>query len=62
MCDHKIRIEKEYSDLKDKMTKLSDFVMSRKYSSLDKGEKLRIDRQFIYMTLYANVLEERLDA
>lgn len=60
MQDYQARVVQEHADLTEKLFKLKSFMKQNIYSSLDKAEQLRLDRQAQYMELYERVLGERI--
>ena len=60
---HQQRVVDEKSELADKHEKLKVFIdESPIYAGLPDAEKKRLVRQSLYMALYSNVLDERIDA
>lgn len=56
----RVRIEEE--QLRRKRTKLADFMQTMAWHTLDPEERRRLKRQLRAMTLYRDVLVERLEA
>ncbi len=63
MKPHQERVVAEKSELDDKRTKLTAFIGTNEtYRTLDSVEQSRLNRQREAMTLYSNVLGERIAA
>ena len=62
MKPHQERVVTEKTELDDKRSKLTAFIGSDLYRSLDATEQSRLNRQLEAMTLYANILGERIAA
>lgn len=55
------RVAAERDDLRDKMIRLSNFMLGAEHNALPDDEKLRLANQLDAMAAYAKILEERLD-
>lgn len=62
MQPYQQRVVEEKADLDEKLEKLGDFCNTPVFASLDPAEQNRLDRQFLIMNLYAQVLGERIAA
>jgi len=62
MKPHETRIVTEKNELDDKRQKLIAFIGGELYRTLDAVEQSRLNRQLEAMTLYANILGERIAA
>lgn len=56
----KKELKKELSNIKDKLSKLVDFITSEEYYSLSEGERGVINQQRVGMELYQSSLVKRL--
>lgn len=59
---HQQRVVTEKAELDDKIGKLSRFIETDVYRSLDGFEQSRLKRQIEAMTLYSSILGERITA
>jgi hypothetical protein len=59
---HQQRVVEEKSDLDTKLEKLGDFCNTPIFAGLEQAEQNRLNRQFLIMELYAQVLGERIAA
>jgi hypothetical protein len=50
----------EQEELISKITKLSEFINGKNFSTINNDEQDRLKRQRIAMTEYADILEERI--
>lgn len=55
------RVFDEQTELKDKINKLESFFITPVFEGLSIQERQRLKRQLIYMKLYHDVLEERIE-
>ena len=62
MQPHQQRVVDEKTDLDAKRDRLRSFVGGDTYRTLDQAEQSRLNRQLEAMTLYSNILEERITA
>lgn len=63
MKPHQERVVTEKTELDDKRQKLTAFIGTNEtYRTLDKMEQSRLNRQLEAMTLYSNILGERIAA
>lgn len=62
MKPHQERVVTEKTELDDKRQKLRVFIGGDVYRTLDTVEQSRLNRQLEAMTLYSNILAERIDA
>jgi hypothetical protein len=62
MKPHQERVVTEKSELDEKRQKLTAFIGGEIYRGLDPVEQSRLNRQLEAMTLYSNVLGERIAA
>jgi hypothetical protein len=62
MQPHQQRVLDEKSELDEKRTKLTAFIGGDIYRKLDPVEQSRLNRQLEAMTLYSNILGERIAA
>lgn len=62
MQPHQKRVVDEKADLDEKLEKLGDFCNTPIFAGLDQAEQNRLNRQFLIMELYAQVLGERIAA
>lgn len=62
MKPHQERVVTEKSELDDKRGKLTAFIGGDTYRTLDQVEQSRLNRQLEAMTLYSNILGERIAA
>jgi hypothetical protein len=62
MKPHQQRVVIERSELDEKRDKLIVFIGGDIYRTLDKVEQSRLNRQLEAMTLYSNILGERIAA
>lgn len=62
MQPHQERVIVEKDELDEKRTKLTAFIGGAAYKGLDSSEQSRLDRQLEAMTLYSNILAERINA
>lgn len=60
MLPYQQRAVKELTKLKDRVERLEKFVMSDKFDTLPKHEKILLRRQLTAMRDYAEALEERI--
>lgn len=59
---HQQRVVEEKADLDSKLEKLGDFCNTPIFAGLEQPEQNRLNRQFLIMKLYAQVLGERIAA
>lgn len=62
MKPHQERVVTEKTELDDKRGKLTAFIGGDTYRTLDQVEQSRLNRQLEAMTLYSNILSERIAA
>lgn len=62
MQPYQQRIVEEKEELDSKLEKLGDFCNTPIFQGLDSAEQSRLNRQFLIMELYAQVLGERIAA
>ena len=62
MQPHQKRVVEEKEELDSKLEKLGDFCNTPIFHSLDSAEQSRLNRQYLIMELYAQVLSERIAA
>lgn len=62
MKPHQERVVTEKTELDDKRSKLTAFIGGETYRTLDQVEQSRLNRQLEAMTLYSNILGERIAA
>lgn len=62
MKPHQERIVTEKNELDEKRGKLTAFIGGDTYRTLDQVEQSRLNRQLEAMTLYSNILGERIVA
>jgi hypothetical protein len=62
MKPYQERVVTEKSELDEKRLKLRAFIGGDVYRTLEKVEQSRLNRHLEAMTLYSNVLEERIAA
>ena len=62
MQAHQERVVTEKSELDDKRARLITFIGGEVYRTLDRVEQSRLNRQLEAMTLYSNILGERIAA
>ena len=62
MKAHQERVVTEKNELDDKRQQLTAFIGGELYRTLDAVEQSRLNRQLEAMTLYANILGERIGA
>lgn len=62
MHPHQERVVTEQTDLDSKRQKLTAFIGGGTYRTLDPVEQSRLNRQLEAMTLYSNILGERIAA
>lgn len=62
MQPHQQRVVDEKSELDVKRAKLTVFMASETYHSLDNAEQARLSRQAAVMAQYSNILAERITA
>lgn len=62
MQPHQERVVAEKSELDKKRAKLTSFIGGETYRTLDQVEQSRLNRQLEAMTLYSNILAERIAA
>lgn len=60
MDTYKDRLEKEHSDLCEKIERLVGFIGGDLYTSLDPAEQTRLRTQAFVMRQYADILQERI--
>lgn len=58
--DHRDRVRAEFTELENKLGKLSNFLGSEKFQSLPSVERSLLERQFEAMLAYANVVADRI--
>lgn len=58
---HQQRVVDEKTELDVKLKKLSDFLETDKFKSLDEKERYLLKRQHEYMSNYSDILEERIE-
>lgn len=62
MQPHERRVVNEHHELTQRAERLDLFMGSAFFQQLTDAERRRLERQHTYMTLYLNVLQERIDA
>ena len=62
MADWQVRLQAEYVQLHDRLTKLQGYLGSLKFSALKPHEKALLIRQETAMMVYANILKERVQS
>ena len=62
MQPHQLRVVEERQDLDEKRAKLAAFIGGEVYKKLDDAEQTRLNRQLVAMTVYSNILVERIAA
>ena len=62
MQAHQLRVIEERQELDEKRAKLTAFIGGDIYRKLDHVEQSRLNRQLEAMTLYSNILVERIGA
>lgn len=62
MKPHQERVVTEINELDEKRDKLINFIGGDIYRTLDKVEQSRLNRQLEAMSLYSNILAERIAA
>lgn len=62
MKPHQERVVTEKNELDEKRGKLTAFIGGETYRTLDQVEQSRLNRQLEAMTLYSNILGERIAA
>ena len=62
MQPHQERVVTEKNELDDKRQQLTAFIGGELYRTLDAVDQSRLNRQLEAMTLYANILGERIGA
>lgn len=62
MKPHQQRVVTEKTELDDKLQKLTAFIGGGTYRTLASAEQSRLNRQLEAMTLYTNILAERIAA
>jgi len=62
MKAHQERVVTEKNELDDKRQQLTAFIGGELYRTLDAVDQSRLNRQLEAMTLYANILGERIGA
>lgn len=60
MQPHQERVVKEKEELDEKREKLTGFIGGKIYRELNAAEQSRLNRQLEAMTLYSNILGERI--
>lgn len=58
--DYRDRVRAEFTELENKLGKLSNFLGSEKFQSLPSVERSLLERQFEAMLAYANVVADRI--
>ena len=56
----KVRVAKEYEDLKEKIEKLARFLYGDASALVPPKEKNRLNKQLLVMEMYGEILKERL--
>lgn len=56
----KARVETEYTELNDKLKKLTAFIVTPTFAALPVNEQVRLKEQQLYMRGYADVLRFRI--
>lgn len=56
----KARVETEYTELNDKLKKLTAFIVTPTFATLPVNEQVRLKEQQLYMRAYADVLRFRI--
>jgi len=59
---HQIRVVEEKKELDEKLQKLGDFCNTPIFNGLPDAEIQRLNRQYMIMELYSQVLGERIEA
>lgn len=62
MQEYQERVKQESEELCDRTEKLLAFIESPKYASVPEAEQRRLRRQMFIMSLYVDVLDERIAA
>lgn len=62
LLPHQQRVVEEHQQLDERHTKLTGFLASAFFKSLDPAEQRRLERQYLAMSAYLTVLIERIDA
>jgi hypothetical protein len=62
MAPHQERVVTEKKELDEKRDKLTAFLRGEAYRSVKGPEQLRLERQLVAMTLYSDILGERIAA
>lgn len=62
MKPHQERVVAEKAELDGKRERLTSFIGGPTYRTLDATEQSRLNRQLEAMTLYSNILDERIGA
>lgn len=57
---HQERMMEEFTELHDRLNKLTAFIASPRYMELDQDERLDLLEQSDHMRKYRNVLEKRI--
>ena len=60
MAPHQERVVSEKEELDDKIAKLAAFIGVSTYAKLPTAEQDRLERQIGAMTIYSNILRERI--
>jgi hypothetical protein len=60
MSDYKTRAIQELGELKEKVSKLHEFILSDKFCELPEVDQSDLKEQLIYMENYFDVLRRRL--
>lgn len=60
MEEYQIRIKEEWADLQLKVMKLTDFLSSEKFTTLDEIDQGLLRQQLSAMMEYEEILEERM--
>jgi hypothetical protein len=61
MKDYQERVVKERNEVRDRLNKLMGFIRSEECKALGRAEGKRLLRQMQIMTLYMEVLDERIE-
>ena len=59
---HQKRVVDEKSELDQKLSKLSEFLMTTMFASLPEDEQLRLRKQHLIMVEYSEILRQRIEA
>jgi hypothetical protein len=61
MAPHQERVVQEKDELTEKVKKLGEFILDNPiYTSLEEGERVRLNEQHYHMCCYLDILNERI--